>query len=167
MADVSFLITDSLQLLDDDSVGTDVHGVLVGDEIIFFEVIDSFLTYSTNSPVDAIDLSDSVIPTVAVYFAASDSLSLGDSIGSFSEFKDSLNLVDAVSFFLDQVLPLNHPVLVQDGLLLFDSVFYLHPENGISLGESLAFSDAVRIYSKPHFTSYLRRYLNDVPTPSS
>jgi hypothetical protein len=118
---------------------------------------------------DAISFSDAisvhlVIPA-AVSESLSDSLSLNDAQAYFLQYAplitDELSLSDSVNV---QLYPQGESISVGDGFLFSDALNMVAIENEIiaSIQDTFMFEDSVAIQSVEDFTTYIRRYLNDV-----
>lgn len=142
-----------------------VWAILVGDNLSFNDDLGRFATYSTLLG-DSYSITDRTAALNEKFLALVDSVSLLDAIGNIDSFYDGLSLLDVANYNLADVPITDYTFLLADSVLIGDdgSTFISAPEF-LSVADILLLTDRAAVRVQANLTDYLRRYLNDVPTP--
>lgn len=144
-------------------------------------VLEVQLTFS-----DTLSLSDAVstaVVIIAINQTPSDTLSLSDTIAILNllakSFEDNISLADAHQRLNNAFLLINDTIALSDGLNLFvgavpdfsdavsltdDVTVVLTIPLTVVVSDTLALSDTTSVLRLGTISSYLRRYLNDIPS---
>lgn len=138
--------------------------ILVADTLSLSDSILSAATWALLL-TDTNTLSDAVSPLFERFLTFSDSISLSDAIGNLDSFADVLSLSDAAAYTLADVPITDYTFLLTDALSINDSSMHISVPAYLSINDTLLLSDRAAVRVQANLTDYLRRYLNDVPTP--
>ncbi len=144
-----------------------VWEILVGDTLVLGDIPLGLLATYVTAVGDSYSIVDSVTSEWTRGLSFSDTISLADSSQPLLSFYDGIALSDGLSYDLLTVQPTAYFFLIEDGLAIGEDTTLIAIPELLFVGDSLELSDLVVVRNRGALNNYLRRYLNDVPTPIS
>lgn len=140
--------------------------LLLSEGMSFGDSMLAFATYAT-----AVAESNTITDAVSLHFNRfslfSDAISLSDNLFSNANSGDTLTFSDGVAYSLAVVQPTDYAFLLTDQLVIGEVTAHIEVPDFLHVGDALILSDRITARFQSNVNNYLRRYLNDVPTPLS